>query len=108
MDEEKKKVGRPKLDIDPELVEKLALIHCSVKEIATICNCHPDTIRKNFSDIIEKGKADGKMSLRRKQFEVALSGNTSMLIWLGKNILGQTDQPVSEDEKKILPWSDDT
>lgn len=103
-----KKTGRPKKEIDEELVYQLALIHCSVKEIATIVDCHPDTIRNRFSAIMEKGKAEGKKSLRRKQFEVALSGNTSMLIWLGKNILGQSDTPISdEDLSKILPWSDD-
>ena len=41
------------------------------------------------------------MSLRRKQYEVAMSGNTSMLIWLGKNILGQRDHV--ENEIKDLP-----
>jgi len=32
-----------------------------------------------------------------KQFDVAMKGNTTMLIWLGKQILGQNDQNVGED-----------
>ena len=32
------------------------------------------------------------MSLRRKQYTSAMDGNTTLLIWLGKNWLGQKDQ----------------
>jgi hypothetical protein len=38
------------------------------------------------------------MSLKRKQYEVAMSGNVSMLIWLGKNILGQRDTFPEENQ----------
>ena len=31
----------------------------------------------------------GNISIRRAQFELAMRGNTAMLIWLGKNLLGQ-------------------
>jgi hypothetical protein len=37
---------------------------------------------------------------------VALKGNAVMLIWLGKNILGQSDTPISIDANKVLPYSD--
>ena len=48
------------------------------------------------------------MRLRRKQLEVALEdGNPTMLIFLGKAILAQSDNPLNSDDKKILPWSDD-
>ena len=106
-EEEKKKNGRPKKKIDKELVEKLATIHCSVKEIADIVGCHPDTIRNRFSDIIARGKANGKMSVRRKMMETAMTGNPTMLIWLSKNWLGMSDTPMNEETNKILPWSDD-
>jgi IS30 family transposase len=86
------KVGRPKANVDPDLVEKLASIGCSIKEIAAACNCHPDTIRDNFSTEITKGQENGKTRLRKKQIEVALAGNVSMLIFLGKNMLGQSDK----------------
>ena len=47
------------------------------------------------------------MKLRRKQIEVAMSGNHTMLIWLGKNMLGQSDTPMQDEEVTILPWSDE-
>ena len=36
MDEEKKKVGRPKIEIDEDLLLKLASIHCTMKEMVDI------------------------------------------------------------------------
>jgi DNA-binding CsgD family transcriptional regulator len=108
MDEEKKKVGRPKIEIDEDLLLKLASIHCTMKEMVDILGVSEDTLKNNFSGIIDKGKATGKMRLRRKQLEVALEdGNPTMLIFLGKAILSQSDNPLNSDDKKILPWSDD-
>ena len=79
----------------------------SYEEIADIMGCHPDTIRNRFSDIISRGKANGKMSVRRKMMETAMTGNPTMLIWLSKNWLGMSDTPMDEETNKILPWSDD-
>lgn len=86
------KGGRPKLNIDPDLVEKLAGIGCPNKEIAAIVGCSVDTLTDRFSDVINKGRENGKTRLRKKQIEVALAGNVSMLIFLGKNMLGQSDK----------------
>ena len=86
------KVGRPKANVDPRLVEQLASIGCSNKEIAAACNCSTDTIERNFAAEITKGRENGKTRLRKKQIEVALAGNVTMLIFLGKNMLGQADK----------------
>lgn len=85
-------MARPKAVIDPEQVEKLAAIGCKTKEIAAWFGVTDDTIRNRFSAEIEKGRANLKMSLRRKQIEVALKGNVSMLIWLGKILLEQVER----------------
>lgn len=86
------KVGRPRADVDPELVEKLASIGCTLAEMAAACNCSKDTLQRNFAAEIAKGQENGKTRLRKKQIEVALAGNVSMLIFLGKNMLGQSDK----------------
>lgn len=52
-----------------------------------------------FSTIYDKKRCGGKIAVRRKQFQVAESGNVSMLIWLGKQWLGQTDK--QEIEQKV-------
>ena len=92
IDTEPAKVGRPKANVDPRLVQQLASIGCSNKEIAAACNCSTDTIERNFAAEITKGRENGKTRLRKKQIEVALAGNVTMLIFLGKNMLGQADK----------------
>ena len=101
---DEKKVGRPKIEIDEELLYKLAQIHCTMNEMVDIMGVSKDTLKRNYAHIIDKGKSEGKMRLRRKQVEVAMSGNHTMLIWLGKQMLGQSESPMSEDDKTILPW----
>ncbi len=54
--------------------------------------CSHDTLARRFKDELADGRLQGKASLRRKQYEIAMSGNTTMLIWLGKQALGQSDK----------------
>ncbi len=103
----KKKGGRPRKEIDTELLYKLAQIHCTMKEMVDILGVSEDTLKRRFAGIIDKGKAEGKMRLRRKQIEVAMKGSAVMLIFLGKQMLGQSDTPIADEDKNILPWSDD-
>lgn len=105
--EEKNKGGRPKIELDAEMIGRLASIHCSVDEIALIMNCGRDTIYRNYMDVVEEGRAKGKMGLRRRQWEVAQEGNPTLLIWLGKQWLNQSDAQKPDDENnKPLPWDD--
>lgn len=93
--------------VPPKDVYELASIGCSDREIARWFDVDENTLRYNFSDILEKGREDLKHSLRRAQIKLALSGNAVMLIWLGKNILGQQETPSQTDDKKALPWTDE-
>ena len=103
-----RKKGRIKVsDVDPEIIWKLARIGCTLREMAFITGLNAETIRKHFGDLIDKGGAYGKSSLRRKQFERAMEGSDRMLIWLGKNMLGQKDVVGDTDEDLPLPWDDD-
>jgi len=105
--EEKKKVGRPKIEINEDQLEKLASILCTMEEMASFFGCSVDTLERNFADTIKKGKDKGRMSLRRLQFEKAQTGNTTMLIWLGKQMLGQKDKIETSENNEPMPWSYD-
>ena len=98
-------MARPKTNIDGEQVRKLAGLHCSVNEIADILGCGRDTIYRRFKEELDQGRAEGRMRLRTMQFKSASNGSASMLIWLGKQILGQKDQQeivaVDEEEKRL-------
>ena len=99
--------GDNRVVVDPKEVEKLARLHCTIKEIAEYLGTTADTISYHFADIITKAKTETKNSLRRAQLKVALDGNVTMLIWLGKQMLGQSESPISDGNKQPLPWTDD-
>lgn len=92
----KAKTGRPLAKIDPAQVEQLAAIQCSYAEMAAVLGCDPKTLSNRFSQAIEKGREVGKSSLKRAQFKMAMGGNATMLIWLGKQHLGQHDKQSHE------------
>lgn len=101
---EGKVIGRDKTVVPPEEVYKLAQIGCKDSEIASWFGVNGETLRYNFKAELIKGRESLKQSLRRAQLEVALGGNATMLIWLGKNILGQSESPLTSSELQPLPW----
>ena len=83
-------------------VEKLASCGLTNKEIAEALGYDDSTLKRKFENFLTKGKANLKQRLKRKQIEVALAGNVSMLIWLGKNYLGQADKIDENGEYEIV------
>lgn len=91
-------MARPRKKIDYELLRSLRGIMCTDGEIASVLKISHDTISRRkrddaaFAEAYESGLNEGRISLRRAQFQSAVrDGNTTMLIWLGKQYLGQTD-----------------
>lgn len=91
--------------IDYDLVFKLAHIQCTEMEIEYIIGCSHSTFQRwkqedpKLIEALEYGAVDGKIALRRAQFQVAFPdpqngyrGNPNMLIWLGKQILKQSEK----------------
>ena len=103
---EGKLIGRDKKPVPADDVFKLAAIGCKDHEIADWFGVDANTLRYNFSVELLKGRETLKQSLRRKQIEVAMGGNAVMLIFLGKNLLGQSDSPTTTQDKIPLPWED--
>ena len=95
-------MARPKkYDIEPEQVERLAGYGCTNIEIASFFGCDESLIRKSYSESLTKGREKGKIRLRQMQWTAAGNGNVAMLIWLGKQLLGQTDKTEIEWEHNI-------
>ena len=99
--------GENQTVVPPDDVLKLAKLGCTVEEISDWFQVPANTIKYNFSDIIAKGRAETKQALRRAQIKLALSGNATMLIWLGKNMLGQSETPFDSEANSPLPWTDE-
>lgn len=113
-------MARPRKDFDWNEVDKLCAIHCTRREIADWFDMSEDTVDRrcqeehgvSFAAYYEQKKSPGKISLRRKQYQKAMDGDTSMLIWLGKNWLDQTDKSKVENtntevSRLIIDFGDD-
>lgn len=104
-------MARPKKHIDKAIFEKLCGLHCTKPEIQAWFDVSDKTVDRwvretygeqySFSEIYKQKRVSGNVSIRRKQHEVAMSGNVSMLIWLGKQYLGQSDKQEQTVTEKI-------
>ena len=72
----------------------MASVGATDQEIADFVGCDPQTIRNRFSAILVKSCAGMKLRLRQAQYKAALAGDRAMLIWLGKQMLGQAEPPI--------------
>lgn len=99
--------GESKKIVDPNEVYKLASTGMKNSEIAEWFDVDDSTLRYNFKQYLSKGRLELTRKLRQAQIQLALSGNATMLIWLGKNMLGQADNPFNNDEQQPLPWTDE-
>lgn len=98
--------GRPPVEVDPQKVYELASIACTLDEIALLCGCSVSTLRNKYKEVYDKGYAVARSSLRREQWKAASSGNATMLIWLGKQMLGQRDfkdDPAKAADAEMTP-----
>lgn len=109
--------GRPKKRWKKEEIEafkQMCSMMCTEKEICALMGVSDKTLVRlinrhlyreltgvkyeegvqplTFNDAFEVYSAQGKASLRRMQFAAAKSGDRTMLVWLGKQWLGQTDR----------------
>lgn len=97
-----------------ERILQLASNMCTTEEIAADQNVSKDTIERNYAAPIKRGRELAKLSLRARQFQMAMgtpaqydatgqllmpaiTPNTTMQIWLGKQYLDQKDRNFSDD-----------
>ena len=54
-----------------------------------------------FTEFKEQKKEPVRLKLRQKQLDTAFSGNVTMMIWLGKQILGQSEKLTSVNKTEL-------
>lgn len=99
--------GRPCIVIDKDQFEELCKMQCTELEICSWFGCSDETLnkwckktyKKTFRDTFAEKREGGKISLRRSQWNLAQT-NPSMAIFLGKNYLGQCDDPRKYDREE--------
>ena len=96
--------GRPRKPIDWARVDQLLEAGCPATEIAPHFNMCADRFRRRvekefgirYTEYAATRHKRGDSRIREKQFEKALNGDNTLLIWLGKNRLSQSDNPAVE------------
>lgn len=103
-------MGRPKKDIDWEKFDVLCRHLPSQEDVAWQLDVSVDTLSRrvrkqhkmSFAEYMGKKKAGVKYNIFLKQYQMAMAGDKTMLIWLGKQ-LGQADKT---ENKTSLSASD--
>ena len=102
-------VGREKTVVPPDQVYELAAIGCNDGEIARFFGVNEDTLRYNFKSELTKAREYVKIRLRRAMFKNACDNNSAAVqIFLAKNLLGMSDQPINTESNAPLPWNEST
>jgi hypothetical protein len=88
--------GRKAVPINLADLEKLCAMQCTDVELAAWFRVSLRTIQNRrkqpkFAEHMERGRAQGRMTVRRAQFRLLEAGNASIAIWMGKQVLGQRD-----------------
>lgn len=100
----KNKGGRPKKEIDEDMVYKLAQTLLPIESIATILGCGKDLLYQRFSDTLQKGREERKSSLVQHMWKNAMEhNNTTMQIWLSKQHLGFKEPAKVEEQEAQAP-----
>ena len=92
-------MSRPEKPIDWDRVERLLMADCTGVEIAPHFNMHPHTFydrvqekyNMRFTDYCAEKKSHGDSLIKEAQFEEAVARNNTMMVWLGKQRLGQKE-----------------
>ena len=89
-------MARPEAKIDLVELEKLCGMQCTDEEIAAFFGVSTRTIERRrkvqqFSEIMDRARAKGRISVRRSLFKLAAAGNIAAAIFLSKNLLGYRD-----------------
>lgn len=103
-------MARPEKPIDWDKVDQLLMAGCHGTEIASYFNMHPNTFytkletnyKCGFTEFSALKKSHGDALLRNVQFEKALDKDNTMMIWLGKQRLGQKENKEESIDKANL------
>ena len=88
--------GRKPVQIDLDELSKLCALQCTHEEIAAWFHCSVRSVenyakKPEYAQVMARGRAKGRISVRRAQMKLLEAGNATMGVWLGKQLLGQRD-----------------
>jgi hypothetical protein len=115
--------------IDLVKLEELCMLHCTDQEIAKYFGVTTERIEEErkstqFTEVMDRGKAKGKIAIRRGQMRLLEKGSSTMGVLLGRQVLGQREgadatnrpipvvvlpslAPIKEDQVQIMATPND-
>ena len=102
-------MARPRKEIKQNEFERLCEIQCTRDEICAVLGVTDKTLdawcrrtyHAHFSAVFKEKRKYGCASLRRNQWKMA-EKNVAMAIFLGKQYLGQSDNPQTDEREELL------
>lgn len=107
-------MGRPRIEWDQNKVELFNALmgipfsteenvaDCLKVSVSSLQRFIKDTYDITFDKLKAQKREGMHLKLAGKQYEVAMKGSVPMLIWLGKQWLGQRDKFVDDDMAKEI------
>lgn len=120
--------GRNKFIIDWKVVDHFLMCGCTGTQVAAKIGVSADTLYDrvmqefgvSFSEYLQEKRSTGETLVKEAQFDEAVrKRNTTMLVWVGKQLCGQTEkqevrhegnipiQVVSYNGKPLEKWKDE-
>lgn len=79
-----------------QTVQRLAMTGASDRDIATLLNVDRKEMTAQARAALDLGRTIYRFLLTHRQFGASMAGDRTLLVWLGKQKLGQMDRVVSE------------
>ena len=80
-------------------------------EVCSIMGVSSTTLKKKYKNVIDRAKASFRINIRQAQYEKAVKDkNSQMLIWLGKQYLGQSDKVENKhklEKPQVISFSEE-
>lgn len=99
-------MGRPEVHFSWQTLDAVLQFGASKTDCAEFLDCSEDTIERRiktkfnmtFTEYRLRKMGKTRVGIMKKQIDMALAGDRTMLIWVGKQICGQSDKFSEPDE----------
>ena len=95
-------MARPRKNIDPELVRKLAGLGLTQYDIASLVGCSQSLVSLRFSLSCDLGVTQSKKSLRALMWRQARGGNAPITLRLDQRLFGPLERKQAVDDAQVL------
>ena len=95
-------MARPRKNIDPEQVRKLAGLGLTQNDIASFVGCSQSLISLRFSSSYDLGVTQSKKSLRALMWRQARGGNAPITLRLDQRLFGPLERKGAVDDAQVL------